>query len=108
MMKLFAFRDRFDDADKDFGRYHALDLYSVLALASEAEWEEAGVLSARNRQTPQFEEASRIFDRYFSTLTSGGMLRMRECPYCRPELQLDDFVLALGELFPTAVESLGQ
>jgi hypothetical protein len=26
MMKLFAFRDRLDDADKEFGRYHALDL----------------------------------------------------------------------------------
>ncbi len=108
MMKLFAFRDRFDDADKDFGRYHALDLYSVLALASEAEWKEAGVLSARYRQTPVFEEASRIVDRYFSTLTSDGMLRMRESPYCRPELQLDDFVSALGELFPIAIESRGQ
>ena len=26
MMKLFAFKDRLDDANKEFGRYHALDL----------------------------------------------------------------------------------
>lgn len=31
MMKLFVFRDRLNDADKEFGRYHALDLYMILA-----------------------------------------------------------------------------
>jgi hypothetical protein len=41
MMKLFAFRDRAADVNKDLGRYHALDLYSVLAMTSEAEWGEA-------------------------------------------------------------------
>jgi hypothetical protein len=30
MMKLFAFRDRFEDPNKEFGRYHALDLYIFL------------------------------------------------------------------------------
>jgi hypothetical protein len=38
MMKLFAFRDRVEDADKDFGRYHALDLYTILATTTEDEW----------------------------------------------------------------------
>lgn len=38
MMKLFAFRDRLYDADKEFGRYHALDLYSIHATTSEEEW----------------------------------------------------------------------
>lgn len=29
MMKLFAFRDWLDDADKEFGRYHALDAAKI-------------------------------------------------------------------------------
>ncbi len=72
MMKLFAFRDRADDQDKDFGRYHALDLYSVLALASEAEWEEALTLFQRHRETPVFVEAANIVEGRFSSLTSEG------------------------------------
>ena len=101
MMKLFAFRDRFGDPDKDMGRYHALDLYAGLALATEPEWEGALELSRRHRETPAFAEATNIVERYFSSLTGEGMLRMRESPYCRPELQLDDFLSALHELFPS-------
>jgi hypothetical protein len=29
-----------------------------------------------------------------------GMIRLRESPYFRPELQLDEFMSALQELFP--------
>jgi hypothetical protein len=36
MMKLFAFRDRLADADKEYGRYHALDLYTILATTTES------------------------------------------------------------------------
>jgi hypothetical protein len=101
LMKLFAFRDRFGDPDKDSGRYHALDLYAALALATEPEWNGAIELSQRHRDTPTFSEARSIVDGYFSSLTSPGMLRLRESPYCRPELQLADFLSALQELFPS-------
>jgi hypothetical protein len=37
MMKLFAFRDRLEDANKEYGRYHALDLYMILATTTEQE-----------------------------------------------------------------------
>ena len=47
MMKLFAFRDRLNDADKDFGRYHALDMYTILATTTETEWNKA--LELRDR-----------------------------------------------------------
>jgi predicted nucleotidyltransferase len=49
MMKLFAFRDRVEDADKDFGRYHALDLYTILATTTEDEWAYALKLRDQNR-----------------------------------------------------------
>lgn len=39
-MKLFALRDRINDAGKDHGRHHALDLYTVIGTMDSAEWDE--------------------------------------------------------------------
>lgn len=100
MMKLFAFRDRVNDTNKDFCRYHALDIYAILAMTSESEWNRALELRDIHRTNPRMEEAAQIVAQYFSSLTSEGMLRMRENPYCRPELQLDAFCETLRELFP--------
>ena len=49
LMKLFAFRDRKDDPDprKDKGRHHALDLYAVVAMTTEPEYD-----FARRAQCP--------------------------------------------------------
>jgi hypothetical protein len=100
MMKLFAFRDRRADRDKEFGRYHALDIYSILATTSEMEWNRALTLREAHRTAHSVIEAAGIVARYFSSLSGEGMLRMRESPYCRPELQLAEFCNALRELFP--------
>ena len=100
MMKLFAFRDRVGDKDKEFGRYHALDINAALATTSEPEWDRGVALRELHRAEPAVVEAAGIVDRYFSSLTSEGMLRMRESPYCRPGLQLEAFCKALRELFP--------
>jgi hypothetical protein len=54
MMKLFAFRDRLDDADKEFGRYHALDLYTILATTTEMEWNQAIEFQKREEGDPFF------------------------------------------------------
>jgi hypothetical protein len=100
MMKLHAFRDRVDDADKEHGRYHALDLYAVLAMSTEQEWTDAVKWSNERRIETAVQECCRIARDSFSSLTSKGMLRLRESPYCRPELQLEEFISALEDLFP--------
>lgn len=100
MMKLFAFRDRRDDPDKDFGRYHALDLYTILATATETEWKEAVRLRARFGEEPTVIEAGRVVAHHFSMEDRMGILRLKESPYFRPELQVRDFMSALAELFP--------
>lgn len=107
MMKLFAFRDRAGDKNKDFGRYHALDLYTVLALATEPEWEECLAHRKEHQADPIFAEAARLVNRSFSTLTSDGMIRMRESPYCRPGLQLSEFCTAIAKLFPLSARQEG-
>jgi hypothetical protein len=104
MMKLFAFRDRFEDSDKEFGRYHALDLYTIVALATEAEWETSLSLVSKHRSAPKMVEAGEIVRSFFASLSAPGVLRLRENPYYRPELQLQDFLSALHELFLRATE----
>lgn len=100
MMKLFAFRDRLNDTSKEFGRYHALDLYTILATTTENEWKHALQLSSRYKGLPHVAEAGRLVLEYFSTLNRSGMIRLRESPYYQPEMQLDDFMSAIQELFP--------
>ena len=100
MMKLFAFKDRLNDPDKEFGRYHALDLYTILATMTEDEWRYALQLRDHHKNDPLIVEAGYLVSEYFSALDRLGMIRLRESPYYRPELQLDKFMSALQELFP--------
>jgi hypothetical protein len=104
MMKLFAFRDRLDDANKEFGRYHALDLYAILATTTEEEWRYALKLRDRYGDQPYVVEAGRLVSEYFSALDRLGMIRLKESSYYRPDLQLDEFMSVLHELFPGSAE----
>lgn len=99
LMKLFAFRDRLDDKNKEFGRYHALDLYTILATTTEPEWQLALELKALHKKDPIALEAGRLIGDYFANLEQPGVIRLRESPYFRPDLQVDDFMSALKELF---------
>jgi len=100
MMKLFAFRDRVEDADKDFGRYHALDLYTILATTTEDEWAYALKLRDQNRGQPSITEAGGLVSKHFSGTDRLGIIRLKESLYYRPELRLDEFMSALQEFFP--------
>jgi hypothetical protein len=104
MMKLFAFADRLQDGNKDFGRYHALDMYSIMATTMEEEWSQALELRDSRGDDPYVLEAGRLVSEYFSALDRLGMIRLRESPYYREELQLDEFMSALQELFPHSSE----
>ena len=100
MMKLFAFRDRFDDSNKEFGRYHALDLYTIVATTTEAEWGCALHLRDQYKDDSPAKEAGILVSEYFSSQEYSGMIRLMESPYYRPELQNEEFMSALQEMFP--------
>jgi len=108
MMKLFAFKDRLDDPDKEFGRYHALDLYTILATTTEEEWKYALQLCDQHKNDPFTIEAGHIVSEYFSALERLGMIRLRESPYYRPKLQIEKFMSVLQELFPVGAEPFSQ
>jgi hypothetical protein len=100
MMKLFAFRDRFDDPNREFGRYHALDLYTILATTMEEEWEYALHLGDQYKDDPLVKEGRNLVAEYFSSQERFGMIRLMESPYYRSELQNEEFMSALQEMFP--------
>ena len=98
-MKLFALRDRVDDEDKDFGRHHALDIYTIFSLMSEEEWEACQGFRKDYADNPFVKEAGKIVDDFFGDDEAMGMIRLREHSYCTPNLQLDDLREALVDLF---------
>ena len=100
MMKLFALHDRLDDKEKDFARYHALDIYAIAAATTENEWESALAMRNRHRDHPFVIRAAELAYDYFSQRTSRGMIRLRESQYYRADFQIDEFTSALLELFP--------
>ena len=99
MMKLFAFRDRKDDADKDLGRHHALDLYAIVAMQAESEYQESLRLGNLYGKDEHVETAREIIRSDFAEPTSIGVIRLREHPLFRPEFPVPDFLAVLGEIF---------
>jgi hypothetical protein len=99
MMKLFAFRDRKDDKDKDLGRHHALDLYTIIAMQVEAEYQESLRLGNQYASDDRAKVAREIIRGDLSAPTSIGAIRLREHPLFRPEFPVPDFLAVLGEIF---------
>ena len=78
VMKLFALRDRLEDESKDFGAYHAFDIYRIIAMMTENEWNQAIELRNSYRAAPKIREAGRISGELFANLESIGVLRVRQ------------------------------
>jgi hypothetical protein len=76
---------------KEFGRYHALDLYTIMATTTDEEWEYALQLRDQFKNDPPAKEAGNLVSKYFSSLERIGMIRFMESPYYPPELQFEDF-----------------
>lgn len=100
MMKLFALKDRFKESNKAFGRYHALDLYTIFATPTEEEWDYALHLRDQYQDDSPAKEAGNLISEYFSSQERKGMIRLTESPYYRSELQNEEFMPALQEMFP--------
>ena len=99
VMKLFAFRDRIPDASQDHGSHHSLDLYSIIAMMTEVQWDQSLKMRLEYQQKSAVIEAAEIVNDLFSYQDSQGMLILRGNPYCSSALQLEDFRTTLLELF---------
>ena len=102
LMKLFALRDQWQQEAKDFGRKHALDIYTIVALLTEAEFAKSLRLRDRYRASPVAQEAGAIVQQLFGNVDAPGVLRLREhLNFPRAATaQTEEFLGVLTELFP--------
>ncbi|MEX0714424.1 MAG: hypothetical protein WD278_18960 [Pirellulales bacterium] len=100
MMKLYAFDDRKDDVDKDLGRHHALDLYTIVGMITEREYERAKELGAGHPANTPISRACAIVRDHFARATAVGVLRLREHMLFRQDFLVDEFLSILREIFP--------
>lgn len=98
-MKLFALRDRINDATKDFGRHHAMDIYTVVGTLSPLDWDQSLSLRGRHQSDAVIMECGRVVGDLFAGPDSMGTVRVKEHAYYRPEFQVDEFLDVLKELF---------
>jgi hypothetical protein len=99
LMKLHACRDRLDDEDKQFGRHHALDVYRVVAMLTDAEVELFRKLHREHRDNAAVKHAAEIIAEIFADPTGRGVLRMREHELAIADMQVDRMLDLLHDLF---------
>lgn len=103
VMKLFALRDRLEDEEKDYGAYHAFDIYRIIAMMTEQEWEESLDLYEKYKEEPKIREAAEITETLFGTTESVGVLRVRQhariAGFQISSENLDNLIEDLREIF---------
>jgi hypothetical protein len=99
LMKLSAFADRKADANKDLGRHHALDAYTIVGMMTEPEYNRARTLAAQSCTDSHFVRICEVVATEFASPTSLGILRLREHRLFRDNFRLREFVATLGEIF---------
>ncbi|HUU22654.1 MAG TPA: hypothetical protein VM389_08980 [Phycisphaerae bacterium] len=99
LMKLYAFRDRCEDEEKDLARHHALDLYRVVAMMSEQEFGQTLRQIAQQQNHPVLAEAGRIVAEHFDSPESLGLLRLRSHSLWDEGMALQEFLSAMQDLF---------
>ena len=102
MMKLFAFRDRLDDADKGLGQHHALDVYRIVGMLRRDEDPLVRELSKEHATHPKVLDARNIAREYFVSKTGVGRIRIQEHPLFTAEMDLDRFGEELNLLLQIA------
>ncbi|HMN97672.1 MAG TPA: hypothetical protein PKC43_14480 [Phycisphaerales bacterium] len=98
LMKLGALRDRLNDANKDEGRHHALDLYRIVAMLTAAEDAHAANMAAQHAGDPVLVTAITTAHDLFSAPAGLGRLRLMEHPLCPRDADLDWFARELLRL----------
>lgn len=99
MMKLHAFNDRKADANKDLGRHHAFDVYTIVGMMMQIEYDRAKVFGALDRDDEHVHRARDIVALDFSSATALGILRIREHTLFRSNFRLGEFMAVLREIF---------
>jgi hypothetical protein len=76
LLKLFALRDQLGSAEKHYGRHHAADLFTTVAMLTAVEWRGALAMRERFGAAAVVVEARRIAEALFSDRAAAGVQRL--------------------------------
>ena len=99
LMKLTAYRDRRGDTRKDLGRYHALDVFRIVAMMTEQENAEVRRYIQRFAANAQVQSCTELVRTAFAGASAAGVLAMREHPLWHNDDELTVFIEIINELF---------
>ncbi len=104
VLKLHAFRDRRDDESSDYGRHHAMDIFTTITDMSREDWAAAEAHFEEECEQDHIQTATDIQQRFFSDSSDLGVVRIQENElYQRYEAEFDEYlpnvVGDLNELF---------
>jgi hypothetical protein len=98
MMKVTAFGDQMENADEDFGRHHSLDVYRIVAMLNESQFEQTKKQFADNEHSPYTQSVKSLYDHCFSAKHKIGILRMKEHRFFGANMLINDFIESLRDL----------
>ena len=98
MMKVTAFGDQLNNDDKNLGRHHALDVYRIVAMMSEEQFEETKSQFKLYYSSSYVERVRTLITDCFVTESGIGILRMREHAFWGDNMRLPEFMGALKEI----------
>ena len=99
LLKLFAYRDRRNDEKKEFGRYHAFDLYRIVAMMTEEDFAESEDFRDRYIDDPIVVEVRTIVGELFLDTDSEGAIAILEhVATMGSDLTRDDVAAFLDDL----------
>ena len=78
IFKLHAFADKFEEARKDYGRHHALDIFYTVARMGEGDWQNAMDHYKRHGQKAYLKKACGIRQNFFDSQGQFGVIRLSE------------------------------
>ncbi len=93
ILKLHAFDDRKHDEQEDYGRHHAMDIFTIVTGMGEVDWKNARNHYADEHDQSYIKRTIAIRRDNFATRTSLGTLRLREHPsYQRDEEEFETYL----------------
>ena len=101
-LKTFALRDQQESSSRDFGRHHAFDIYVLLRMLTQKDWESFPSIIERYRGHERMAELRSELVNLFAGVTSVGAIRLQEhartSDISMEDYPIESFLADLSEL----------
>jgi hypothetical protein len=101
MMKVTTFGDQVNDTNKQLGRHHALDVYRIVAMLNEPQFENTKSQFAEHSSLSYANHVKETVASSFGCSDGLGILRIKEHPFFGPNMLVTEFIEHIRELTGT-------